>query len=199
MTSSSARARLFALSLAATAAYGALAGCGLVTAGPPDAARDHPQGAITAAGDADVYSLHVGDCLLSEPGDFDSTATAATEVDSVPVTPCADPHDEEIYAETMLPEGEYPGDDAVGEKADDFCDARFTELTGLEYEDATSLDYTEYTPTEDGWNMDGDRLVQCVLVLPTKVDGSYVDRLHRSASTGGPSTPTGRPTAVATA
>ncbi|HWK91263.1 MAG TPA: septum formation family protein [Luteimicrobium sp.] len=199
MTSPSACARLLALPLVTVLAVGVLAGCGLVTAGPPDAARDHPQGTITAAGDADVHSLHVGDCLLADPGDFDSTSTASTEVDSVPVTPCADPHDEEIYAETMLPAGEYPGDDAVGEKADDFCDARFTALTGLAYEDATSLDFSEYTPTEDGWNMDGDRLVQCVLVLPTKVDGSYVERLHRSAPTDGPSTPTGRPTAVATA
>ncbi|GMA24660.1 hypothetical protein GCM10025864_24190 [Luteimicrobium album] len=176
-----------------------LAGCGLVTAGPPDASRDHPHGAITAAGDTDVYSLRVGDCLLSDSGDFDSTATASTAVDSVPVTPCSDPHDAEIYAETMLPAGEYPGDDAVGEQADDFCDAQFTALTGLDYEDAPSLDFSEYTPTEDGWNGDGDRLVQCVLLLPQKVDGSYVDRLRRTPVTDDARRPAGDPTSPATA
>ncbi|MGC5168644.1 septum formation family protein [Luteimicrobium sp. DT211] len=181
MTTSPARARRLALGLVALALAAATAGCGIVS-GPPDASRDHPQGQITAAGEADVYSLHVGDCLLAERGDFDSTATASTEVDSVPVTPCSDPHDAEIYAETMLPAGEFPGDDAVGDQADDYCDTQFTALTGLAYEDATSLDYTDYVPTEDGWNMDGDRLVQCVLLLPQKVSRSYVDRLRPTPS-----------------
>ena len=192
MTVSSARALLLALPLAAAVVCGALTGCGLATAGPPVASRDHPKGQITAAGDGDVYSLHVGDCLLADPGDFDSTATEDTSVDAVPVTPCSDPHDAEIYAETMLPAGKYPGDDAVGEQADDYCDAQFTALTGLSYEHATSLDFSEYTPTEDGWNADGDRLVQCVLLLPQKVTRSYVDRLRPTPAAG----PTG--TAVTT-
>jgi len=189
MTASSARLRLLAFAVAATVACGALTGCGLVTAGPPPASRDHPEGQITAAGDADVYSLHVGDCLLADAGEFDSTPTADTVVDSVPVTPCSDPHDAEIYAETMLPEGEYPGDDAVDEDAADYCGAQFTALTGLAYEDAPSLDFSEYTPTRDGWDADGDRLVQCVLLLPQKIARSYVDRLRPTPTTGSTSTP----------
>ena len=35
------------------------------------------------------------------------------DVESVPVVPCSEPHDAEVYAETELPEGDYPGDEAI--------------------------------------------------------------------------------------
>ncbi len=89
-----------AVALALTAS-----GCGAILdeiSGPADAQRDEPGGEVTEASDADVFSVQVGDCIVS------SKLDDADQVESVPVVPCSEPHDAEVYAETELPRATTP-------------------------------------------------------------------------------------------
>lgn len=144
-------------------------GCGAILdeiSGPSDAQRDEPGGQVTEASDADVFSVQVGDCIVSERLDD------SEEVESVPVVPCSEPHDVEIYAETELPEGDYPGEEAVTASAEEFCLGEFEPFVGLAYEES-AYDFWYFTPLEDGWNIQGDRVVQCVIdTLGTDVTSS---------------------------
>ncbi|MFE6236598.1 septum formation family protein [Cellulosimicrobium sp. NPDC057862] len=153
-----------AVALAVTAS-----GCGSVLdeiSGPSEAQRDEPSGEVTESSDADVFSIQVGDCLVS------SRLDQATEIDSVPVVPCSEPHDLEIYAETELPEGDYPGDEAVTASAEEFCAGEFEPFVGLPYEESAHV-YWYFTPVKDGWNTRDDRVVQCVIdTNGTDVTGS---------------------------
>ena len=153
-----------AVALALTAS-----GCGAILdeiTGPSEAQRDEPGGEVTEASDADVFSVQVGDCIVS------SRLDDAAEIESVPVVPCAEPHDLEIYAETELPEGDYPGEEAITASAEEFCAGEFEPFVGLAYEESAH-EYWYFTPLEDGWNTQGDRVVQCVLdTNGTDVTGS---------------------------
>lgn len=134
-------------------------GCGAILdeiAGPSEAQRDEPGGQVTEASDADVFSVQVGDCLVSEK------LPDGTEVESVPVVPCSEPHDLEIYAETELAEGDFPGEEAVAATAEEFCYGEFEPFVGLVYEESAH-DFWYFTPLESGWTTMGDRTVQCVL------------------------------------
>lgn len=101
----------------------------------------------------DVFDLSVGDCLNTVAGD---------QVKDVPVVPCEQPHDEEIYFEFALDEAaEYPGQDIVVEQARSGCLEEFENFVGIAYEDSV-LDYYPLFPTAEGWDSAGDRTVQCV-------------------------------------
>jgi hypothetical protein len=137
----------------------ALSGC----SSTPDAQRDESSGEITAAAEADVFTVEVGDCLDFSSGDM------AEEVSSLPTVPCTDEHDAEIYAETELPEGDFPTD--IQEQAAQFCYDEFAPFVGLSYEEST-LDIQPMTPLQDGWEQADDRVIQCILMSPEMVTGS---------------------------
>lgn len=118
--------------------------------------RDAETQEITEAGQADVFSIKVGDCLNEASGDT---------VSDVPVVPCAEPHDEEAYFEGTLEGEEFPGDEQVQIKADEICYGAFEPFAGISYEES-ELDYYPYTPTEIGWNEAGDRVVSCIIYDP---------------------------------
>ena len=118
--------------------------------------RDAETQEITEAGQADVFSIKVGDCLNEASGET---------VTDVPVVPCAEPHDEEAFFEGKLADGDFPGDDAVQAQADEICYGAFTTFAGIAYEDS-ELDYYPYTPTEIGWNEANDRVVTCMIYDP---------------------------------
>ncbi|WP_203138700.1 septum formation family protein [Microbacterium sp. JZ31] len=142
---------VIALTLGGCAAIGDLLG------GGPD--RDADTGEFTESGDVDVFDLQVGDCLnLGETGELSSAA----------VVPCSEPHTEEIFHEFQMEDGDWPGEDAVEQAADEGCYAAFEAFVGTAYEDST-LDYVFLSPLEDGWNDPNveDRLVQCVIYEPT--------------------------------
>jgi hypothetical protein len=67
-----------------------------------------------------------------------------------------------VYSEVTLDAGDYPGDDVVSQKAEEGCSAAFEPFVGLSY-DASTLDYTYYTPTETTWTQIDDRLVSCLI------------------------------------
>ncbi len=148
-----------ALVAAATFALAvALSGCGAMDVfgarGEPE--RDAETKEITSSGQADVFAIEVGDCV---------DETEADEVSDVPVVPCSDPHDQELFSEFLLTETEWPGDDAIQEAAITRCDAAFEVFVGVPW-DSSELEWYPFTPTEDGWDSLGDRLVQCVIYDP---------------------------------
>lgn len=138
--------RRMALTLS-TLALLLLASCG------GDSLRDG-SGAITQAGEMSVFDLRTGDC-------FDDPATLAGPVEKVPVVPCSDPHDNEIYFAFELPDGDFPGASAVDGAADDRCLTEFEPFVGVGYFDSV-LDYFAITPTSGSWDQ-GDRTVYCVI------------------------------------
>jgi hypothetical protein len=144
-----------AVSLAAGAAL-ALSACGA-----DEAQRDESTGEITAAAEANVFSLQVGDCL-------NVADVTDTQVQSLPTVPCADEHDGEVYAETSLSGDEYPAD--IDAQAEQFCVEAFEPFVGLAYESST-LGAGPLTPSEVSWE-DGDRVVQCILMTEEPVTGS---------------------------
>lgn len=143
----------------------ALSGCDAInvfgSAGKPE--RDSQTQEITRPGQADVFSIKVGDCLNEIP---------SQAVESVPVVPCGDPHDEEVFAEVTMTDKTWPGDDAIYDAAVEYCDAAFHEFVGVSWDDS-ELDWFPFLPTERGWSEIGDRLVQCVIYDPeSKTTGS---------------------------
>lgn len=144
-----------AVSLAAGAAL-ALSACG---AG--DGQRDEASGEITEAADVNVFSLEVGDCL-------NVADVTETQVESLPTVPCSEPHDGEVYAETRLKGDEYPAD--IDTQAEQFCYDSFEPFVGMAYETST-IGAGPLTPSEVSW-ADGDREVQCILMVEEPVTGT---------------------------
>jgi hypothetical protein len=111
------------------------------------------QGQITEANEAaDVFAVTVGDC--TNDGD-----TTTGEVSTVATVPCEEPHDNEAYLAADLPDGDFPGDDAVATAADEVCAAGFDAFVGLAY-DSSRLDFYPMSPTEGSWGA-GDQEVVC--------------------------------------
>ncbi|WP_125776263.1 septum formation family protein [Antribacter gilvus] len=162
------RRTLIAVSAAALSAA-LLTGCGAILdeiGGPQEAPRDEPGGEITASAEADIFSIKLGDCL-----DMAAFSSVATEFETAPVIPCTDPHTGEIFAELTLPEGDFPGDDALATQAEEYCVAEFGTFVGLSYEES-ALDFTYFVPTSDGWTQADDRVMQCVIESTEPVTGT---------------------------
>ncbi|MFC0680674.1 septum formation family protein [Lysobacter korlensis] len=124
----------------------------------PEAVRDE-SGRVVEGGENDVFSIEVGDCVTQD------VSAEAEEVSAVPVVPCSEPHDLEVYAEFTIDGEEYPGDEQADTLATEGCLAEFGEFVGLSYEQS-ALDYTFYRPTEESWNEADDRLVSCLVGDP---------------------------------
>jgi hypothetical protein len=118
---------------------------------------------LAGCGSRGVLELKVGDCLRAS----DLRAEPAVDV----AVDCEQPHDAEIYAATELPDGPYPGVEAMRAAADDFCLPLFAAFVGTDYL-ASELDVYPLLPSEDGWNSAGDREILCVLVAPEDVTGT---------------------------
>lgn len=121
--------------------------------GGSNAVRDEDSSEITEGGNLDVFTLKVGDCFND---------TSGTEITEVPVVPCSDPHDFEVFYEFDMPDGEFPGSEAIYAKGDEACMAPFEEFVGAAYETSV-YDFSYLTPTEGGWDELDDRAVQCYL------------------------------------
>lgn len=152
---------------AVTVATLALSGCSLLGGNDPE--RDEDSGEITEASDSDVFALRVGDCLDS--------AALGDVVETVPVVPCDEPHDSEVFASTQLADGDYPGDEAVATQADEYCYAQFSQFVGMSYEDS-ALDFLPMYPLQEGWEQLDDREVLCLVV---DLDGGVTGTLKGAA------------------
>jgi hypothetical protein len=135
---------------------------------PPAAETPAPtqaqETAAPGAGEVDVFDLEVGDCL-AEIQDTE-------EIVSLPTVPCSEPHSEEVYAAVTLPEGDFPGEEAVAAQADELCTAEFESFVGLPYEESVLYYNYLYPSDEQSWNS-GYREVVCSVYDPAgEVSGS---------------------------
>lgn len=140
---------------------GALAALGAVltlSACSDDEPRRDPEGNVTESADAaDVFDVRVGDCVGAfEDGD---------EVTEIPVLPCDQSHDQEVYARFELADAEaFPGKEELNKQANEKCLQEFQAFVGVPYNDSEL--YVEFlTPSEDSWD-DGDREVLCTVYDP---------------------------------
>ncbi|WP_139416793.1 septum formation family protein [Agromyces laixinhei] len=153
--------------LAAAAVVIPLSGCGvvrdLVGGSASQPARDETTQEFIEQGDADVFALMVGDCMNEVSEEL---------VSEVPVVPCDQPHDEEVYFDLTLDGDEFPGEEAVQTRADEACLAQFEPFVGLAY-DSSTLGFYAYRPSQESWERAEDRVVSCVIYDPAgKVTGT---------------------------
>ena len=114
-------------------------------------------GAIVGAGSLDAFQMRVGDCF----DDGNAFSDANPEVDSVPGVPCAEPHDNEVYAVFDVTESTFPGDRMV-DLAHEACVARVERFVGRDYE-SSSLDIATLYPSLESWQAQNDREVICAV------------------------------------
>lgn len=108
--------------------------------------------AACGGGGTAINEVAVGDCFNDPNSEL---------VTTLEIVDCAEPHDNEVYAKTLLTESVWPGSEAVEEVAFAACLGEFEGYVGETYAES-SLDYFFLSPTEEGFG-DGDRTVLCVL------------------------------------
>lgn len=137
--------------LAAVAAGATLlTGCSFLSG---DAPRDE-SGQVTSSADAGAMNVRLGDCI-SDVALLDGT------VETVPVVPCDQPHQGEVFAEQELTESSLPDD--VPARADDFCMGEVVGFLGGEPTgDYANLGIMYLYPTAQSWML-GDRKIQCII------------------------------------
>lgn len=135
------------------AAVVALSGCSQLASLIPGSqpVRDSETAEITEGGQLDVFSVAVGDCFDDEGG---------SEVTDVPVVPCSDPHDNEVYYDFTMDGTDFDAD-AITAASEEYCAREFDTFVGLAYADSV-LDWSTITPTSGSWAQ-GDRLVSCIV------------------------------------
>lgn len=149
--------RAFALVGAAAAMSLALTGCSALNSilGSGDAQRDEETGEVTEGSNIDVFSLKVGDCMM---------ASESGLIEDVDVVPCGEAHDEEVYYEIKMDDGDFDST-AVDDASQECIGDAFTSFIGVAY-DSSSLEVYPITPTQDTWDQLNDRIIQCVVYNP---------------------------------
>lgn len=117
------------------------------------AAERGDDGAIVEAGTMSAFEIQVGDC-------FDDEAFSSDEISELPVIPCSQPHDNEVYATWDIAASVFPGDDDVDMMASEGCYERFESSIGKSYEESV-IDFTTMYPSQGSWD-NGDREVVCI-------------------------------------
>ena len=107
---------------------------------------------VLSACDPNVLRLDVGTC-------FDDPTDIEGGVDSVPIIDCAEPHDNEVYANRELTEDEFPGTEGIEDRSGEVCLAAFADYVGIAYEESV-YDIGWMNPTSETWAL-GDREVIC--------------------------------------
>lgn len=98
--------------------------------------------------------LTVGDC-------FDMPSTLA-DGEALKFSSCETPHLFEAYAETSLPDGEFPGDDEIEARAAAFCEPAFVEFVGESWT-SSEFDFQYIVPSERTWTEVDDRSILCLV------------------------------------
>lgn len=118
---------------------------------------------LRAFGLVSAFALEAGDCIADETlGDV-----------ALLVVGCGTAHVWEVYLSQRLPDGPYPGDDAVSTEASQLCIQAFEPAVGRPYLDSQwSAEFLH--PDLEGWNTISDRLVTCLLTIYEDVIGSAI-------------------------
>jgi hypothetical protein len=110
---------------------------------------------LTESGSLSVTAMRAGDCI-----DYD---TLPSEIQGLDAVPCAREHKAQVYAAGILPEGEFPGSEAVGGTVDELC----ADAVGRLLQNGSDFAFVNLVPTSTGWSAD-----RGYLCLATSADGS---------------------------
>ncbi|MEU1592889.1 DUF4190 domain-containing protein [Streptomyces sp. NPDC005708] len=132
-------------------------------------------GARNAPGNGVTFSVKKGECFDAPGGSLEGEAY---DVDKVP---CSGEHQAEVFANFMLPDGGYPGDSAVGRKADSRCYALQDTYAMDVWAIPDDVDVYYFTPTRESWAF-GDREVTCMFGN-TDEHATLTGSLRRDATT----------------
>lgn len=108
-------------------------------------------GVVAAACTPSVLTLSIGTCF-DDPDSFE-------EVEDIPIIDCDSPHDNEVFANVDMTGSDYPGFEAVNNRAFQICEDNFAAYLGISY-DESIYDIAWFNPTADTWDI-GDREVIC--------------------------------------
>nr|WP_314846029.1 hypothetical protein [uncultured Microbacterium sp.] len=151
--------RALALAGSAVALSVALTGCsalnGILGGGSGDADRDEDTGQVTESANIDIFSLKLGDCTMDSPTGL---------LEDIDVVPCEQPHDQEVYYEITMDDGEFD-ETAVDAASEECIGDAYTSFVGVAYQDST-LNVTTISPTKDTWDEYNDRVIQCIIFDP---------------------------------
>lgn len=98
--------------------------------------------------------VKVGDCLKEIPD--------GARVLTVQTTGCDEPHAGEVFAVLLMPDGDFPGQNAIDDYADK-CSPELASYSPAAMEDDSIQMYVLY-PTAETWAA-GDRAVTCIATL----------------------------------
>lgn len=119
-------------------------------------------GAQPGSDDVAPTSLQAGQCITS--------LTETTNLTSVPIVPCTEPHQGEVFAVFDLPEGAYPGETQLAEQVTTRCSEELAAYAPTAAQDGSVRLFYIY-PLERNW-ADGDRETVCIAVSPSPTTGS---------------------------
>ena len=127
-------------------------------------------GAIVGEGNVGAFEINVGDC-------FDDTSSLYSgesgQVSSLPGVPCAEPHDNEVFAVFDVDMDSFPGTEAMSDIVFESCLERFESFVGRDYE-SSALDIMTLYPSLESWKQKNDREVVCAVydMEAKKLEGS---------------------------
>ena len=137
-------------------------------AGDSSAAKPTESSGTEQAQSESVVDINLGDCLML--GNAPSG-----EVKDLNRIDCDKPHNAEIYAQKDMADGTFPGTEAAVEEAKTYCAQEFGPFVGIPGSDST-LDGQFIHPTQESWDQESDRRIQCVVTDPAGgVTGSMKD------------------------
>ncbi|MCA1306498.1 septum formation family protein [Microbacterium sp. 2216-1] len=113
-------------------------------------------GSVQSTSEIGIFNLQVGDCKMEDQ---------SGEILDTTVVPCDEPHDEEVYDEFAMADGDFPGVDAIQAEAETYCVESFGEFVGMPWEES-ALEFFAIYPTQGTWEQADDRIVQCVIWDP---------------------------------
>ncbi|MEU3305955.1 septum formation family protein [Nocardiopsis sp. NPDC006832] len=172
--------RTVSLTLLAAGAALSLSACGIVQTalenqqgtvgdgGTVEVEDTSEGGETTGGGTQDVMEVGVGDCFNEAEME---TALLGEEVSGIPLIDCSETHDSEFFHSEILPEGDFPGDDAIADTATEVCEGTaFTEFIGVEWYESEFYAYS-LRPIAEGWAA-GDREILCYVVANEPTTGT---------------------------
>jgi hypothetical protein len=101
----------------------------------------------------EVATADVGDCINN-----DIASSSISEFDTVE---CTEPHTAELIYKFDLPDGDFPGQEAIGAAVEEECQgSAFEDYVGTPYAESEIFLFP-VTPTEQTWDEADDREVLC--------------------------------------
>jgi hypothetical protein len=112
----------------------------------------------SACGVGGPTSLQTGDCVNYQTVTDGEGGQSTQKV----ATPCAQPHDGEVFLVFTMPGATFPGYFAIGDAQQDECGSAFKDYVGVEWEQSKyTIDYE--SPDQNTWAT-GNHQIVCTLV-----------------------------------